>query len=79
MPEVCTIVIHPTVKVVIEREGNSWGAYAPSIPGCGATGRSRGVVERRITEALDIYFEEMHKIGVKEIAEELAIEAVQRS
>src|SRR4051812_47438747 len=74
MPEEATIVVHPAIKVVIEREGNSWGAYAPSIPGCIATARSRKEVERLIEEALTLHLEDLHETGVREIAYELALE-----
>jgi predicted RNase H-like HicB family nuclease len=74
MPEEDTIVVHPAIKVVIEREGNSWGAYAPSIPGCIATAGSRKEVERLIEEALTFHLEDLHETGLREIAEELALE-----
>ena len=34
--------------VIIEREGEAWGAYCPDLPGVGVAGESREEVERLI-------------------------------
>ena len=34
-------------SVVIEHEGDAWGAYVPDLPGCVAAGSSRQEVESR--------------------------------
>ncbi len=79
MSEDIIVVVHPAVKVVLEGEGDSWSAYAPSIPGCGSLGSSREEVTQQIEEALTSHLELLHEDGLKEIAEELAAGAAQRS
>ena len=49
--------------VVIEHEGEAWGAYAPDLPGCVATGRTREEVERRIREAIPAHIALMRESG----------------
>jgi predicted RNase H-like HicB family nuclease len=49
--------------VVIEHEGDAWGAYVPDLPGCVATGRSREEVERRIREAIPAHVALMRESG----------------
>ncbi len=38
--------------VVIEQEGDAWGAFVPDLPGCVAAGHSRHEVEELIAEAI---------------------------
>jgi predicted RNase H-like HicB family nuclease len=38
--------------VVIEHEGESWGAYCPDLPGVGVVGDSQEEVEKLIREAI---------------------------
>lgn len=38
--------------IVIEREGNAWGANAPDLPGLGVAGSSREEVEALAREAV---------------------------
>jgi predicted RNase H-like HicB family nuclease len=38
--------------VVYEKSRTGWGAYAPDLPGCGATGRTLPLVRRRIQWAV---------------------------
>ena len=49
--------------VVIEHEGDAWGAYVPDLPGCVATGASRAEVERRIREAVPVHISLMRESG----------------
>jgi predicted RNase H-like HicB family nuclease len=49
--------------VVIEREGEVWGAYVPDLPGCVATGADRDEVERRIREAIPAHVALMRESG----------------
>ena len=49
--------------VVIEHEGESWGAYVPDLPGCVAAGSSRAEVERLIREAIPLHLEAMRERG----------------
>ncbi len=53
--------------VIIERgkEGKeSWGAYAPDVPGCAAVGDTREEVEKRVVEALESHFEGLLLAGL---------------
>jgi predicted RNase H-like HicB family nuclease len=47
--------------VVIEQAGDNFSAYAPDLPGCVATGKTREEVERNMQEAM-----EMHLQGLAE-------------
>ena len=49
--------------VVIEHEGNAWGAYVPDLPGCVAAGASRAEVERLIRDAIPLHLEAMRQHG----------------
>ena len=45
--------------VVFEREGKSYGAFVPDLPGCVATGKDLRTVKRRIREAIALHVEDM--------------------
>ena len=49
--------------VVIEREGESWGAYCPDLPGVGVVGDSREEVEQLVREAISFHLEGLRKAG----------------
>lgn len=49
--------------VVIEREGVSWGAYCPDLPGVGVVGDSREQVEQLIRETITLHVDAMRKGG----------------
>jgi predicted RNase H-like HicB family nuclease len=49
--------------VVIEHEGDSWGAYCPDLPGIGVVGDSREEVERLIREAVAFHIEGLRADG----------------
>jgi predicted RNase H-like HicB family nuclease len=49
--------------VVIEREGNSFGAYVPDLPGCVAVGESEEEVRQLIREAIVFHLEGMREDG----------------
>lgn len=49
--------------VIIEREGDSWGAYCPDLPGLGVTGDSREEVEGLIREAVVFHIEGLRSAG----------------
>ncbi len=49
--------------VVLERTPSNWGAYAPDVWGCIATGKSREEALNNIKEALEFHFEGMHVDG----------------
>ena len=45
--------------VVFEREGKSYGAFVPDLPGCVAAGRDLATVKKRIREAIALHVEDM--------------------
>lgn len=49
--------------VVIEREGSSWGAYVPDLPGCVAAGESEQEVRELIREAIELHIESLREAG----------------
>ncbi len=51
-------------SVVYERAPRNWAAYVPDLPGCIATGRTRGAVERRIREAIEFHLDGMREEGL---------------
>jgi predicted RNase H-like HicB family nuclease len=49
--------------VVIEHEGESWGAYCPDLPGVGVVGDTRDEVERLIGKAISNHLDALRKAG----------------
>ncbi|HEX8084746.1 MAG TPA: type II toxin-antitoxin system HicB family antitoxin [Solirubrobacteraceae bacterium] len=49
--------------IVIESGPNNYGAYAPDVPGCVATGRTVEECEREMREALVFHFEGLREFG----------------
>jgi predicted RNase H-like HicB family nuclease len=49
--------------VVIEHEGNRWGAYCPDLPGLGVVGDSRDEVEDLVREAIALHLEGLREDG----------------
>ena len=49
--------------VVIEHEGDAWGAYVPDLPGCVAAGGSRDEVETLIAEAIPLHIQSLREHG----------------
>jgi predicted RNase H-like HicB family nuclease len=49
--------------VVIEQDGEAWGAYVPDLPGCVAVGDSRDEVERLIAEAVPLHIQSLREHG----------------
>jgi predicted RNase H-like HicB family nuclease len=49
--------------VVIEHEGDSWGAYCPDLPGVGVAGDTREEVEQLIREAISLHLDGLRKAG----------------
>jgi len=39
--------------IIIEKAGENYSAYSPDLPGCVATGATRGEVEERMHEAIE--------------------------
>jgi predicted RNase H-like HicB family nuclease len=48
---------------VIEREGDSWGAYCPDLPGVGVAGDTRDEVERLVREAISFHLDGLRHSG----------------
>jgi predicted RNase H-like HicB family nuclease len=49
--------------IVVEDAGTNLAAYVPDLPGCVATGKTKGEVERRIREAIELHLEGMAEDG----------------
>lgn len=49
--------------VVIEHEGESWGAYCPDLPGVGVVGDSQEEVEQLIRDAITLHLEGLRRAG----------------
>ena len=49
--------------VVIEHEGESWGAYCPDLPGVGVVGDSQEEVEKLIREAITFHLDGLREAG----------------
>jgi predicted RNase H-like HicB family nuclease len=49
--------------VVIEKGPESFGAYAPDLPGCAAVGESREEVVQLIREAIELHLQSLKKHG----------------
>jgi predicted RNase H-like HicB family nuclease len=60
--------------VVIEHEGESWGAYCPDLPGVGVVGATREEVEELIRDAISLHLEGLRAAG-EAVPEPTAVEA----
>jgi predicted RNase H-like HicB family nuclease len=49
--------------VVIEHEGDSWGAYCPDLPGVGVVGDTREEVEQLVRESISLHLEALREAG----------------
>lgn len=59
--------------VIYERGDHNWSAYAPDLPGCIATGKTRGETEMMMREAVEFHIEGLRRRG--QSAPEPSIEA----
>ena len=50
--------------VIFEKAVDNYSAYSPDIPGCIATGRTRGEAEKNIREAITFHIEGLVKDGL---------------
>jgi len=50
--------------VIFEKEGKSYSAYSPDVPGCIATGSSRKEAEKNIKEAVSFHIEGLKNDGL---------------
>ncbi len=58
--------------VIIEHEGDSWGAYCPDLPGLGVVGDTREEVEQLIREGISLHLEGLRDAG-EQIPEPAAV------
>ena len=49
--------------VVIEKGGNSFGAYVPDLPGCAVVGETREEALQLIREAVELHITSLQKQG----------------
>lgn len=49
--------------VVIEQEGDSFGAYVPDLPGCVAVGDNADEVEQLMKEAIPLHINSLREHG----------------
>jgi predicted RNase H-like HicB family nuclease len=49
--------------VIIEHEGDSWGAYCPDLPGVGVVGDTREEVEELIRGAISFHLDGLREAG----------------
>ncbi|MGA3167200.1 MAG: type II toxin-antitoxin system HicB family antitoxin [Terriglobia bacterium] len=49
--------------VVIEKGGNSFGAYVPDLPGCAVVGETREEALQLIREAVELHVSSMREHG----------------
>jgi predicted RNase H-like HicB family nuclease len=49
--------------VVIEHEGDAWGAYCPDLAGVGVVGDTREEVDRLIREAIALHLDGLRQAG----------------
>ena len=52
-------------SVVIEKGPESYGAYAPDLPGCGVAGRTREEVIELIAEAIRLHLQSLSEQGLE--------------
>lgn len=49
--------------IVIERDENNWGAYAPDLPGLGVAASNREEVEQLAREAVENHVNMLRELG----------------
>jgi predicted RNase H-like HicB family nuclease len=49
--------------IIYEKSGTGYGAYAPDLPGCAATGRTLDQTKRHTTEAIEMRLAAMREDG----------------
>lgn len=54
-------LIQVEVPIVVEEGSTSWGAFAPSVPGCISVGSTREEAERNMAEALAFHLRGIHR------------------
>ena len=49
--------------VIYEKSATGYGAYVPDLPGCVATGKTKGQVRKLIREAMELHIESLKQHG----------------
>ena len=62
--------------VAIEKEGDSFGAYVPDLPGCVAVGGSHKEAMQLIQEAIEFHLDGMREAGEPIPAPQSSVEYV---
>ncbi len=52
-----------TYLVVMEKGGNSYGAYVPDLPGCAVVGETREEALQLIRQAVELHISSMREQG----------------
>lgn len=66
--ETIAATVRPQIAIVLEYGGGNWGAYAPAVPGCVATGATAEECRQQMEEALSFQFEGLAEEGEAELA-----------
>ena len=53
-----------TYAVVIEKADNNYSAYVPDLPGCVATGKTKGEVTQNVREAIAFHIDGLREDGL---------------
>ena len=51
------------ILIIVEETATGYSAYAPDLPGCVATGATRGDVEREMRVAVGFHIEGLRALG----------------
>jgi len=51
------------ILIVVEETGTGYSAYSPDVPGCAATGQTRGEVESTMKEAISLHLGALRENG----------------
>jgi predicted RNase H-like HicB family nuclease len=49
--------------IILEKTDSGYSAYSPDLPGCVATGATRGEVEREMHDAIEFHIEGLRVAG----------------
>ena len=50
--------------IIIEKSAKNFGAYAPDVPGCGATGKTPEEAKNNLLKALELHFKGLKEDGL---------------
>lgn len=49
--------------IIVEETETGYSAFAPDVPGCGSTGKTKEAVERNIQEAIEFHLDGLREDG----------------